>query len=71
MPFGIFVGVNNHFQTAIFGCALLREETVEAFKWLFETFTEAMHGKRPSAILTGVFSSGLFSVLSHVLCCSM
>ncbi|XP_066163743.1 protein FAR1-RELATED SEQUENCE 5-like [Oryza sativa Japonica Group] len=37
---------------SIFGCALLREETVEAFKWLFETFTEAMHGKRPSAILT-------------------
>ncbi|KAF2927671.1 hypothetical protein DAI22_06g222300 [Oryza sativa Japonica Group] len=52
MPFGIFVGVNNHFQTAIFGCALLREETIEAFKWLFQTFTDAMHGKRPAAILT-------------------
>ncbi|XP_040376563.1 protein FAR1-RELATED SEQUENCE 5-like [Oryza brachyantha] len=39
-------------QTSIFGCALLREETVEAFKWLFQTFTEAMHGNTPSAILT-------------------
>ncbi|KAF2907718.1 hypothetical protein DAI22_12g119566 [Oryza sativa Japonica Group] len=29
MPFAPFVGVNNHFQSTFFGCALLREETEE------------------------------------------
>lgn len=54
MPLGIFVGVNNHFQTVVFGCCMMREETVDAFKWLFQSFSCAMHGKRPSAILTGI-----------------
>ena len=26
MPFGLFVGVNNHFQSIIFGGAMLRDE---------------------------------------------
>jgi hypothetical protein len=54
MPFGIFVGVNNHYQLVMFGCALLREETVESFKWLFKTFTKAMQGKEPVPIFTGI-----------------
>jgi len=62
MPFGIFVGVNNHFQTVVFGCALLREETVEAFKWLFKTFSKAMNGKEPASILTGEDRSFLFKM---------
>ena len=31
MPFDIFVGVNNHGKTILFGCALLRNETTSAF----------------------------------------
>jgi hypothetical protein len=31
MPFGIFVGMNNHGKTVLFGCALLRNETTFAF----------------------------------------
>ena len=34
MPFGIFVGVNNHGKTILFDCALLRNETTSAFQWL-------------------------------------
>ena len=34
MPFGIFVGINNHGKTILFGCALLRNETTSAFQWL-------------------------------------
>ena len=34
MPFGIFVGVNNHGKTILFGCALLRNETTSVFRWL-------------------------------------
>ena len=32
MLFGIFVGVNNHGKTILFGCALLRNETTSAFR---------------------------------------
>ena len=34
MPFGIFVGINNHGKTILFGCALLQNETTSAFQWL-------------------------------------
>ncbi|XP_071695915.1 protein FAR1-RELATED SEQUENCE 11-like [Rutidosis leptorrhynchoides] len=36
MPFGIFVGVDNHGRTILFGCALLRDETTTTFEWLFK-----------------------------------
>jgi hypothetical protein len=55
MPFAPFVGVNNHFQSILFGCALLREETIKSFKWLFQTFKDCMKGKEPKCILTGQF----------------
>lgn len=32
LPFGLFVGVNNHFQTTIFGVVLRTEETTESFE---------------------------------------
>ncbi|XP_058188771.1 protein FAR1-RELATED SEQUENCE 11-like isoform X2 [Rhododendron vialii] len=51
MPFGIFVGINNHGKTILFGCALLRNETTSAFRWLFKTFTALMK-KQPKTILT-------------------
>ncbi|KAG9442246.1 hypothetical protein H6P81_018100 [Aristolochia fimbriata] len=51
-PFAPFVGVNHHNQTVVFGAALLYDETSESFVWLFETFLEAMSGKKPQAILT-------------------
>ncbi|KAI8543312.1 hypothetical protein RHMOL_Rhmol08G0206900 [Rhododendron molle] len=51
MPFGIFVGVNNHGKTVLFGCALLRNETTNAFRWLMKTFTCLMK-KPPKTILT-------------------
>ncbi|XP_044433137.1 protein FAR1-RELATED SEQUENCE 12-like [Triticum aestivum] len=52
MPVGLFVGVNNHYQCCLFGCVFLREETVESFKWAFETFLSAMDNKPPKTILT-------------------
>ncbi|KAK9271714.1 hypothetical protein L1049_002077 [Liquidambar formosana] len=51
-PFAPFIGVNHHKQMVIFGAALLYDETVESFKWLFRTFIEAMSGKKPKTILT-------------------
>ncbi|XP_042519166.1 protein FAR1-RELATED SEQUENCE 5-like [Macadamia integrifolia] len=39
--FGIFDGFNHHRGLIIFGAALLYDETVESFSWLFEAFAEA------------------------------
>ncbi|XP_071708901.1 protein FAR1-RELATED SEQUENCE 11-like [Rutidosis leptorrhynchoides] len=36
MPFGIFVGVDNHGRTILFGCAILRDKTTNTFEWLFK-----------------------------------
>ncbi|XP_050259986.1 protein FAR1-RELATED SEQUENCE 5-like [Quercus robur] len=51
-PFAPFIGVNHHKQTTIFGAALLYDETIEPFMWLFKTFLSAMSGKQPKTILT-------------------
>ena len=50
-PFAPFIRVNHHKQTTIFGAALLYDETIESFKWLFKTFLSAMSGKQPKTIL--------------------
>ncbi|TVU07967.1 hypothetical protein EJB05_41348 [Eragrostis curvula] len=52
MPFGLFVGVNNHFQTVIFGGVFMKEETTESFEWVFFEFISLMGGKLPQTILT-------------------
>ncbi|XP_061375406.1 protein FAR1-RELATED SEQUENCE 5-like [Gastrolobium bilobum] len=52
LPFGPFVGVNNHLQSILFGCALLKDETEDTFVWLFEEWLRAMNGKHPGAIIT-------------------
>ncbi|XP_071933754.1 protein FAR1-RELATED SEQUENCE 5-like [Coffea arabica] len=51
-PLGVFVGFNQHRQIVIFGAALMYDETIDSFKWVFSTFLEAMCGKRPSTKLT-------------------
>jgi hypothetical protein len=53
LPFGIFVGVNNHYQSIVFGGVLLRHERTEDFEWEFSNFIEIMGGKQPQTILTG------------------
>ena len=51
-PLAIFTGLNHHKQTIIFGSALMYDESLNYFKWLFETFKIAMNGKVPKTILT-------------------
>ncbi|KAK9733262.1 hypothetical protein RND81_04G055400 [Saponaria officinalis] len=36
MPFGIFIGIDNHGRTILFGCALLRNETITTFRLLMK-----------------------------------
>jgi hypothetical protein len=54
MPFGLFVGVNNHFQSIILGGVLLTNERTETFEWVFKEFVFIMGGKAPVTILTGM-----------------
>ena len=37
-PLGVFIGFNHHRGLTVFGAALLYDETIESFKWLFESF---------------------------------
>jgi zinc finger SWIM domain-containing protein 3 len=52
MPFAPILGTNHHKQTIIFGPALLYNETIPSFIWLFETFLTVMGGKHPSTSFT-------------------
>ncbi|CAL5379164.1 unnamed protein product [Camellia sinensis] len=50
-PFVIFVGVNNHFETTIFACNLLVDETIATYTWVLQKLLETMDNKRPVSVL--------------------
>lgn len=52
MPISLFVGVNHHFQSALFGCALVADESRSTFVWLMRTWLRAMGGQAPKVIIT-------------------
>ncbi|CAL2230004.1 unnamed protein product [Prunus armeniaca] len=52
MVFAPLLGINNHRQTVLFGCAFLTSETTNSFVLLFEEFKKAMQGEPPKIIIT-------------------
>jgi zinc finger SWIM domain-containing protein 3 len=52
MSFDPILETNHHKQTIIFGAALLFDESIPPFIWLFQTFLEAMSSKHLSIIFT-------------------
>ncbi|XP_026451170.1 protein FAR1-RELATED SEQUENCE 5-like [Papaver somniferum] len=46
MPFVPIVGINHHYQTILFGGALLHKETKESFDWVRKTWMRAMHAAK-------------------------
>ncbi|KAH9679535.1 protein FAR1-RELATED SEQUENCE [Citrus sinensis] len=51
-PLVILLGVNNHYATSFFGCAILTDETVETYTWVLKTFLCAMNNRKPISIVT-------------------
>ncbi|XP_023641623.1 protein FAR-RED ELONGATED HYPOCOTYL 3 isoform X2 [Capsella rubella] len=52
MPLAIFVGVNQHYQYMVLGCALISDESAATFSWLMETWLRAMGGEAPKVLIT-------------------
>lgn len=52
IPLVFFIGVNNHIQPVLLGCALIADETVHTFVWLMQTWSLSMGGRAPGVILT-------------------
>ncbi|GKV17999.1 hypothetical protein SLEP1_g28436 [Rubroshorea leprosula] len=52
LPFAPFIGVNNHFQPLVLGCALVVDESKLTYVWLLRAWLRAMGGRAPRVILT-------------------
>ncbi|KAH6779067.1 hypothetical protein C2S52_010304 [Perilla frutescens var. hirtella] len=52
IPFVPVVGVNNHFQFILLGCALIGDETKSTFTWLMRTWLKAVASHSPKVIIT-------------------
>jgi hypothetical protein len=65
MPFATILGTKHHKQTMIFGCALLLNETIPTFVWLFESFLKAVSGKHPSTIFTNQDAT-MATTIAHI-----
>ncbi|KAJ6967449.1 far-red impaired responsive family protein [Populus alba x Populus x berolinensis] len=52
MPLALFVGVNQHYQFMLLGCALISDESTATYSWLMQTWLGAMGGQTPKVIIT-------------------
>ncbi|XP_062108481.1 protein FAR1-RELATED SEQUENCE 7-like isoform X2 [Humulus lupulus] len=51
VPFATFIGINHHKQPVLLACALIADESEEAFTWLFQTWLRAVSGLHPLSII--------------------
>ncbi|KAL5741746.1 hypothetical protein ACOSP7_028478 [Xanthoceras sorbifolium] len=52
LPFTPFVGVNNHCQPMLLGCAFIADESRSTFVWLMKTWLRAMGGQAPKVVIS-------------------
>jgi transposase-like protein len=65
MPLALFVGVNQHYQFILLGCALISDESTTTFSWLTRIWLKAMGGQAPKVIITD-HDKALKSAVSEV-----
>ncbi|KAI5411087.1 variant 2, Protein FAR-RED ELONGATED HYPOCOTYL 3 [Lathyrus oleraceus] len=65
MPLVIFVGVNQHYQFILLGCALISDESATTFSWLLRTWLKGVGGQVPKVIITD-HDMTLKSVISDI-----
>ncbi len=74
MIFTPFTGINHHSGCVLFGAALISNEKIDSYKWLFSTFLKAMGGAAPRLIITDedpsmkVAIADVFPSSKHRLC---
>ncbi|XP_020975868.1 protein FAR-RED IMPAIRED RESPONSE 1-like [Arachis ipaensis] len=56
LVYGSFIGVNHHDQSTLLGRALMKNEDIESFKWLFQCWLCCMGGNAPKGILTDQYA---------------
>ncbi|XP_009804947.1 protein FAR-RED ELONGATED HYPOCOTYL 3 isoform X2 [Nicotiana sylvestris] len=66
MPLALFVGVNQHYQFMLLGCALVSDESATTFSWVMRTWLKAMGGQAPKTVITD-HDQVLKSVISEAL----
>lgn len=65
MPLALFIGVNQHYQFVLLGCALISDESAATFSWLMQTWLKAMGGQSPKVMITDQ-DKGMKSAISEV-----
>ncbi|XP_028766370.1 protein FAR1-RELATED SEQUENCE 6-like [Neltuma alba] len=76
VPLVLFLGVNHHKQSILFGCGLIAGETIESYTWLFRAWITCILGRPPRVIITDQCSilqtvvADVFPRASHCLCLS-
>ncbi|XP_047175955.1 protein FAR1-RELATED SEQUENCE 6-like isoform X1 [Vigna umbellata] len=74
VPLVMFLGINHHKQSILFGCGLLACETVESYTWLFRAWLTCILGRPPQVIITnqcGILQTVVADVFprsTHCLC---
>lgn len=65
IPLALFIGVNQHYQFMLLGCALVSDETAATYSWVMRTWLRAMGDQAPKIIITDQ-DKALKSVVSEV-----
>ncbi|XP_025633238.1 protein FAR1-RELATED SEQUENCE 5-like [Arachis hypogaea] len=65
LPFASFVGVNHHGKSTLLGHALMGNEKICSFEWVFKQWLRCM-GSPPQAIITDQYKS-IFGAIKNVL----
>ncbi|KAM6542954.1 hypothetical protein CsatB_007401 [Cannabis sativa] len=65
-PLTVLIGVNHHFNTCIFGFALLLHEKLPSYSWLLQKFLECHGDKKPNVVVTDQDAAMKQAIVEHM-----